>query len=490
VSAGAEETPAIAWRRLFEHAADPQLVTDPGGRILAANAAATRLLHSPACPLLGGSLVTITSRRDRGRVRALLRRVREGRPPVLESEINLEAPTGWTTSVAVTLVGLHDEADHLAGMGWSLRLVGQPRSLAGRLQRSRQEASDLRTALDQAAAILEVDRDGRIRVANERCTDLLERAHEELVGCTAFDLGLGRGVENALSEIRRRVIRGRAWAGELPVRTAGGAVRWVNATVVPLLDADGRPRRYIALLHDVTPRRQAVERIEQEKGLVHLGAMAAVVAHEVRNPLAAAQGALEVIGPRVPDAEDREVLADVRQRLSQLNELVNEILLFARPRSLKLEERDLVELVARVIRELEDDPAMNDIELTLERPPGSLPLRLDEAAIRGVILNLLRNAAEAMEGHGRIQMGFEQDEKSCRLRVRDEGPGIPEDMRENVFEAFVSTRHRGSGLGLAISRNTAEAHGGELRLEPAPGRGTDAVLELPSGALSSGSREE
>jgi PAS domain S-box-containing protein len=484
VSSGEPTAPPLVWRRFFELAPDPQIVTEARGRVLAANAAATRLLGSRECPLLGSNVLDSTARRDRGRVRALLRRLREAHPPALESEIELQTPEGGSSNAAVTLVGLQDDEGQLQGVGWALRLVGQPRTLARSLQRTRQEASDLRAALDQAAAILEFDRSGRIRMANERCTHLLDRPSEELVGCGVDELGLGRGVEDLLPGIRKRVVRGRPWTGELPVTTTHENVRWVNTTVVPLLDSDGRPRRYMALLHDVTARREAVERLEREKGLVRLGAMAAVVAHEVRNPLAAAHGALEIIGPRVPAAEDREVLVDVRQRLSQLNQLVNEILLYARPRPLKIEEHDLVALAARVTHELEDDPTMEGTELSLERPPCSHPLPLDEAAISGAILNLVRNASEAMEGRGRIHISFEQDEESFRLRVRDEGPGIPEDMREKVFEPFVSTRYRGSGLGLAISRNTAEAHGGALRLEPAPGGGTDAVLELPWGGPS------
>jgi PAS domain S-box-containing protein len=471
--------PSPLWRRLFELAAEPQLVTEPRGRVLAANHAATSLLGLSDCPLLGSNLLDATARADRGRVRALLHRLGEAGPRTLESEVELQVAGGGRVSCAVTLVGLNDGAGRLLAVGWTLRLVGEPRNLTDSLQRTRQEASDLRVAIDQAAAILELDRGGRIRVANERCTRLLGRSREQLVGCTVDELGLGGEVEEALPEIRRRVRGGRAWNGEVSLKTASEDLRWVNATVVPLLDGDGRPRGYTALLHDVTPRRRAVERLESEKGLVRLGAMAAVVAHEVRNPLAAAQGALEIIGPRVPAAEDREILADVRQRLSELNVLVNEILLYARPRPLRLEEHDLVELVMRVVQEARDDPAMNDIDLVFERPARGCRLPLDEAAIRGVVLNLLRNASEAMEGRGRIRVSFEHDRERCRLHLRDEGPGIPEDMREKVFEPFVSTRHRGSGLGLAIARHTAEAHEGALRLEPATGGGTDAVLELP-----------
>lgn len=480
VSLGENTAPPIVWRRLFENTREPQMVTDPRGRVLAANPSATRLLASRECPLLGSSLLAITARRDRGRVRALLRRLREARPPVLESEIDVQTPDERGTSVAVTLVGLHDDAGHLEGVGWMLQLVGQPRGLTDRLQRTRQEASDLRTALDQAAAILELDRDGRIHAANERCTQLIGRPQEELVGCDVSELDLGSGLQDHLPDIRRHAVRGRAWADEVPLVLGDDETRWVNTTVVPLLDGDGRPRRYLALLHDVTARRQAVERLEREKGLVRLGSMAAVVAHEVRNPLAAAQGALEVIGPRVPVAEDREILSDVRSRLAELNKLVNEILLFARPRPLKREHHDLVAVVRRITRELEDDPEMRDIALSFEgHPSESCSLPLDVAAIRAALLNLIRNAAESMEGRGKIHLSFERDGEWCRLHVRDEGPGVPEEMREKIFEPFVSTRHRGSGLGLAITRNTAEAHGGQVRLQPAPGGGTDAVLELP-----------
>jgi PAS domain S-box-containing protein len=479
VSGGSATVPEAVWRRLFEYAPNPQLITEPRGRVLAANPAALKLLDSRECPLLGSRVAAFVVDNDRHRVLALLRRLREARPDVVESEIALAAPGGGSTSVSATLIGLYGEGNRLEAVSWALRRIGQPRTLVARLQRTRQEASDLHRALDQAAAVLELDREGRVSVANERCTGLLGRPHEEMVGCTVSELRLGPSLEERLPEMRRQLVRGRVWGGELRLEVAKDEVRWAHTTVVPLLDDDGRPRRYLALLHDVTRRRWALERLERERGLTRLGAMAAVVAHEVRNPLAAARGALEVIGPRVPDERDRTILADVIERISRLNRLVDDILLYARPRPLRLEQADLSELARRAIEELRDDARMENVELTLEHPPQGCPVRLDAGAIRATLMNLLRNAADAMDGPGRVRVMVEREEDWYRLRVRDEGPGVPEELREKIFEPFFTTRHRGSGLGLAVARHNVDRHGGRLHLQPAPEKGTDAVLELP-----------
>lgn len=471
--------PETVWRQLFESASEPQMVTDPRGRVLAANPAAVQLLDSTKGFLLGSSMAAVARPDDRPRLRALLRRLRQTRSDRLESEITLGFEGGETTSVPVTLLGLQDDAGHLLAVSWTLRPVGEPPTLVRHLQRTQQKASDLRRALDQAAAVLELDREGRVSEANEGATRLLGRSREEMVGCTVADLGLGPDLAHRLPEIRRRLVRGRAWGGEVAVEVEDKVRRWANVTVVPLLDKDVRPRAYLVLLHDVTRRRQVLHRLEQQRRLARLGTMAAVMAHEVRNPLAAAQGALEVIGPRVPSQRDREVLADVIRRLSRLNHLVKELLLYARPRPLRLQNADLVDVVHQVVEELKDDPGMDRIEVTVEGSPRGCPLKLDPGAMRGVLLNLLQNAAAATEGSGRVRIDVAREGDRYRLRVRDEGVGIPEDLREKVFEPFFTTRYGGSGLGLAAARHAVEQHGGHLRLEPAPGRGTDALVDLP-----------
>jgi PAS domain S-box-containing protein len=467
------------WRQLFERVPEPAFVTDPRGHVLLTNPAAARWLESRARPLDGRPVEEMVVERDRSRVRGLLARLQASRRAVLETEVDLRRGNGHGLSAAVTLLGLRGDGGRLRAVGWLLRRLGQPRPLTEHLQRTRQEVSDVRLALDEAAALLGFDREGRVSEANERCCRMLARSRERVVGCTLAELRLGSHLDAHLPEIRRTLARGDVWGGEVHVFVGEGDDRWLHCTVVALLDDDARPSRYLAILYDVTDRRRATERLLEQEGLARLGAMAAVVAHEVRNPLAAARGALQVIGPRVTAEEDRRILGDVSERLSRLDGLVEDILLYARPRPLVLAETDLVDLARRSVGELRSDPQAAGLEVALERPAARCRARVDAAALQRVLLNLLRNASQAMGGRGRIVVGVERAGHVCRLRVHDQGPGIPEDVRARIFEPFFTTKHKGSGLGLATARRTVELHGGRLQLLPAPGGGTDAVIELP-----------
>jgi PAS domain S-box-containing protein len=467
------------WRQLFEEVPEPAFLSDASGRILAANRAATRRLESRSGPLDGRPVAEMVVEPDRLRVGSLLERLHTSRRAVLETELNFLRTGRTSLSAAVTLVGLRGEGARLRAVGWLLRRLDEPRSLAESLQRTRQEASDLRLALDQAAALLSFDEQGRIEEANDRACRILGRAREQVVGCSLADLGLGSDADQQMPDIRGTLARGDVWGGELRISAADGNERWLHCTMVAVLDEGGRPGHVLAILYDVTERRLATERLIEQEGLARLGALAAVVAHEVRNPLAAARGALQVIGPRVESEGDRRILGDVVERLTQLDGLVDDILLYARPRPLVLQDTDLMGLVERAISELAGDPQTAGVEVALVGSRERCPTRVDAGALQRVLLNLLRNAAQAMERRGRILVEVERTEAAVRVRVRDEGPGIPAELREKIFEPFFTTKHKGSGLGLATARRTVELHGGHLLLRPGPSGGTDAIVELP-----------
>jgi signal transduction histidine kinase len=207
--------------------------------------------------------------------------------------------------------------------------------------------------------------------------------------------------------------------------------------------------------------------------------MAAVVAHEVRNPLAGIKGAIQVIGGRLPaDAPLRPVVAEIVGRIDALSEVTEELLLFSRPRAPRFEAVELLPLLREAGGLLRADHRFPEIRVEVDGWPGTV--RGDPGLLRQVFQNLLLNAAQAVDGRGTVRVRAERGNGSALVSVRDDGPGIPETLRARVFDPFVTTRHRGTGLGLALVKRVVEAHEGEVGLVCPPDGGTVLTVRLPT----------
>ena len=208
--------------------------------------------------------------------------------------------------------------------------------------------------------------------------------------------------------------------------------------------------------------------------------MAAVVAHEVKNPLAGIRGALQVIAGNLPaEGRERAVIGDIQARIDSLNEMVQDLLTFARPRAPNLVSASVRSMLDGTAALLRQDPQWDliDIQITGE----DRTIRADTEQLHIVFLNLLLNAAQAMRGQGRIQVTVTSTTERCEIAVRDTGPGIPPDSRTRMFEPFFTTKSRGTGLGLATAKAIVERHHGELRVDGGPDGGTVMVVSLPIG---------
>ena len=172
-------------------------------------------------------------------------------------------------------------------------------------------------------------------------------------------------------------------------------------------------------------------------------------------------------------------MQDITARIDALSELINDLMLFARPRPLQLGPVNLRTLIDEATAFLRRDLALQAVEITVEGDDSSL--MADGGLMRAAVLNLLLNAAQAMSGRGRITIALLRTATEAGIEVRDTGPGIPADIRDRVFEPFFTTKSRGGGLGLAIAKRTAERHGGSLNLTCPPEGGTIASLILPPG---------
>ncbi|MFO7675047.1 MAG: ATP-binding protein [bacterium] len=223
---------------------------------------------------------------------------------------------------------------------------------------------------------------------------------------------------------------------------------------------------------------RALRRVERLKTL---GEMAAGMAHEVRNPLAAIRSSAQMLAEGA-DTRSAELAGVVVSETDRVDRVLGDFLSYARPAPLQFARGRLSEVLDSCVQLLEPEASRRRIELTRHYPEEREPeVYFDPAQMRQAMFNLLLNAFQASPDGGRIAIRVEADGRRVRASVRDFGPGVPQDKLGRVFEPFFTTRASGTGLGLAIARRIVTEHGGRLRLENAEARGAVATVELPVG---------
>lgn len=252
-------------------------------------------------------------------------------------------------------------------------------------------------------------------------------------------------------------------------RTKQGDIRTVLVTVQEI-EPSGQPVLH-CIFRDVT-------QLHEQAALARLGEMAAVVAHEVKNPLAGVRGAIQVIGGRLPPgSRDAAAIDEIIARIDALDELMKDLLLFARPPQARPAPVDVVALAKETSMLVSEDPTARDVRVEVD---GSAPAVMADAKLLNIVLlNLLLNAVHAMQQQGTIHISVSADDHTCRIAVADMGPGIPPDVRERIFTPFFTTKSRGTGLGLSTAKRLIEAHHGRMYVECPPGGGTIVTIELP-----------
>jgi two-component system, NtrC family, sensor histidine kinase HydH len=246
------------------------------------------------------------------------------------------------------------------------------------------------------------------------------------------------------------------------------------------------------------------QQMKERDRLAALGEMAAGLAHEIRNPLAAIQGAIQLLAPErrgdgrppwpaeVEPEQSREFLGIITEEVRRLNAVVTEFLDYSRPAKALLAPGDVNEVLERTLRLLGGEiPPSVELRVELERP---LPrVSCDPEQLRQVFLNLTLNAVQAMPRGGRLTVssrlardelavwrGAPRRSDTVEVRFGDSGPGIPEEARDHVFVPFYTTKEKGTGLGLAICQRIVKAHGGTIGLRSGPGEGAEFVISLPA----------
>ncbi len=234
-------------------------------------------------------------------------------------------------------------------------------------------------------------------------------------------------------------------------------------------------RRQLQELHD-----QEMERAQQ---LATVGELASGVAHEIRNPLTGVLGALDLALRRSPEGDPaRPLLEEAQQQLKRIETTTEQMLRYARPPELREVVVDPFELVQRAVQIVGMQASAASIRISSRKPDKLQPVRVDPELMVQVLVNLMLNGIQAMQNSGDLEVWVESHEPELWLGVRDTGPGIPPDVRAEIFRPFYTTKSAGTGLGLSISNQIIERHGGSLRVEAGSEGGTTFVIALPINA--------
>jgi signal transduction histidine kinase len=309
------------------------------------------------------------------------------------------------------------------------------------------------------APVVALDAAGNITFWNRRLEELTGYDREEMVGRPGEALVAG--------------------SGPRPLPVKGGSHRQIRWQRAPLPDALGWS---YAIGTDVTEAEETLATSIRADRLAAMGTLASGLAHEVRNPLNAALLQLAVLRRRLerPDCQPAALVpvADlVEQELQRLGRLVDDFIAFAQPRPLVPRPTDLASLCRTIATLLTAEAARAGVQVHLELSDGTPPLLADPDRLQHVLLNLARNALEAMPAGGSLTLRVRPGQGTVDIEVADTGPGFPESAP--VFDAFFTTKSNGTGLGLSIVHRIVTDHGGTVRARSKPGD-TCFTVSLPA----------
>jgi two-component system NtrC family sensor kinase len=231
-------------------------------------------------------------------------------------------------------------------------------------------------------------------------------------------------------------------------------------------------REEIDLLH-----RTQMSRAEH---LATLGELAAGLAHEIRNPLAGIAGVIEIIGRDLPSTSPaRAVVKDVRQEIAQINRILTDLLETARPHPPKICRSNLNTTVEHAVMLARQQVLSKPIKIELQQAPDLPEVEHDSDQIHQVLLNLLLNATQAIEGAGTVIVAITAKGRHASVVVSDTGRGIPPQQISNIFRPFFTTKGNGTGLGLSLARRITEEHQGRIEVSSVVGKGSTFEVVLP-----------
>jgi two-component system sensor histidine kinase PilS (NtrC family) len=330
-----------------------------------------------------------------------------------------------------------------------------------------------------SSGLITTDLAGVITSANLAGLEILKKKEGELLGVPIQESGLFSERQwqdgTAASEQTGRV------RSEVEV-TREGDTRFIGFSISRLTDAEGHHRGYIVIFQDLSRWRRMQEELRIKDRMVAVGELAAGLAHEIGNPLAAISGSVQMLSSSFDGNPAQKKLVDILLKEShRLDRTIKGFLRFARPRERSSVSFDVARLLAENFELLKNSEEVSDRHrLLVDLAPPSARLFADPDQVSQIFWNLARNSLRAMPDGGTLRVVGRLDGDCYRMQFVDTGRGMTEEQRANLFHPFQSFFDGGTGIGMAIVYRIVQEHGGRLRVDSRPGAGTTITVELPT----------
>lgn len=393
-------------------------------------------------------------------------------------------------------------------VGDNILILGIARDLTAQRLLERRALAFYQAFLNSNDFMFHTDRNGVIQDVNDAFVRRFGYSREEAIGRSPrlvrsrhSDQRLYEGLWNDILDPSRGF-----WRGRIVNRTKSGEEIPVLLSITTVRDSRGEIVGFVSSGVDISEVEELHQRLTRSESLAAVGSMAAVVAHEIRNPLGSiVTAASSLTRESIPAEEKRTLLSVLRKESLRLSETLRHFLQYARPREPKLEKADLNETVREVLSMVKADPQVLGSIKVGERFDAELAqFPFDADQLRQVIWNVVLNALQAMGGRGRLEVSTESRrpleegegrplsaqglQAMAAVHVQDDGPGITPEALSRIFQPFHTTKRQGTGLGLPIAERIVLAHGGRILVDSVPGKGARFSILLPMVRRNPGER--
>lgn len=328
------------------------------------------------------------------------------------------------------------------------------------------------------SGILVINKEGVITTFNREAEEITGLSSSYVMGNRASKYTALKPLTNSLIEAYTKgTLR---QSQEAILKTGDGQITPIGFTTSLLRDQDNNVTGAIAIFTDLSEVKDLRSRIQRSERLAFLGEMAASVAHEIRNPLNSISGFGQLLCERIdPDDRLHKFASIIVDETTRIEKIVAQTLHFVKDDTIPFESLDFNEVLTSTMASMRDKLASREISANLDLNPYLPYVMGNEVQLRQVCTNLVTNAMHALEQGGEIRMATVLEGNIIKATIEDTGPGVPQELREKIFNPFFTTKVNGTGLGLAVSQKILGDHGGAMTLLDRPGTGAVFQITLP-----------